>query len=98
MLCSPPVITGIMMLFTIHGRVRTIANVIPAVATGALAILLVVPLLTPGLQHSIQSTGLWHQFSKLESLIVSAGAVVSLGFLWSQRRHAKKSEHDKRHH
>lgn len=92
MLFTPAVLTSIFMAFTIHGRARALINVVPATGVGALAVLLGVPLLTPGLSYALQAEGLWHQISSAQALIVTVAATASLLFLWFQRRSAKHHE------
>jgi hypothetical protein len=91
-LLAPVVLTSIIMLFSIKGHVRVILNTLPAAATSVLIVLLAVPLCTPGLRYAIESQSLWHQLNRGQALIVGLGAFVSLLFLWTQRRNAKKSE------
>lgn len=97
MLLVPVILTGIIMIFSVHGRARVALNVLPAAGCAVLGVLLAVPLLTPGLRHAIQSQALWQQINKAQALIVGASALVSLLFLWTQRRSAEKLEHGKHH-
>lgn len=87
-LLLPAILTSIFMMFSLHGKGKLAFNLLPALGVGALIVLMVVPLLPGGTQHTIESGKIWMQFSKLQSLIVSVTAVVSLVFLWMQRRKA----------
>ncbi len=97
MLLTPVVLTAILMVFSIHGRIRAVLNVLPAVGSALLGLLLAVPLLTPGLRYAIQSQSLWQQINKPQALIVGASAFVSLLFLWTQRRSSEKLARGKHH-
>jgi len=96
LLLVPAIVTGIVTMFSVHGRLRVLFNILPAVATGSLAVLLAVPLLSPHIAAQLETETLWHYISHAESIIVSSGALVSLLALWTQRRSFK--EHDKRKH
>lgn len=96
LLLAPAAITCVVTVLSIHGRLKNAVNVLPAVAAAALFVLLAVPALPPGLQHSLQAQQAWHYLSNAQALVVAAGAVVSLGFLWTQRSFFQ--HHDKRRH
>lgn len=85
-LLSPVVLTSVFMLFRVHGRMRTIMNILPAAGVGSLGVLLTVPLLPAGLSNAMQAAPLWGQLSRLQALIVGASAIIGLVFLWSQRK------------
>ncbi len=93
-LLLPVVLISVSMLFSVHGRMRTLLNILPAAGVGVLGVLLVVPLLPPGLKFGLEEQALWQQLVRLQSLVVGASALISLFFLWSQRRtmghHAEK--------
>ncbi|HSX34452.1 MAG TPA: hypothetical protein VLF62_02295 [Candidatus Saccharimonadales bacterium] len=94
LLLAPAAITGIVTVFSVHGKLKNIVNVLPSVAAASLFVLLAVPALPPGLAHSVQAQQSWHYLSNSQSLVVAAGALVSLGFLWTQR--SLFQHHDKR--
>jgi hypothetical protein len=98
MLFTPVVLTAIIMLFSIQGRVRVALNALPAIATSVLGFLLAVPLFTPGLQRAIQSQAVWQETHRAQALVVGAGALISLLFLWAQRRNARHAEGHRKHH
>ena len=94
LLVAPAAVTSLVTVFSVHGRLKNVVNVLPAVAAAALFVLLALPALPPGLRHELQGQQAWHYLSNAQSLVISAGAVVSLGFLWTQR--AFFQHHDKR--
>jgi hypothetical protein len=96
LLLTPAVVTGMVTIFSVHGRLKNIVNVLPAAAVGALVVLLGVPLLTPGLRINLESQQAWHILSNAQAFVVAAGALVSLVFLWTQRRHFKEPERRKK--
>lgn len=98
MLFMPAAATTLIMVFSIRGRFRVILNTLPAAGATLLAALLTVPLLTPGLQRSIESQSLWQQLTRAQALVIGCSAIVSLFMLWTQRRSSKAHEHGKRHH
>lgn len=91
-LLLPAVLTSIFMMLSVHGRGKTLLNLLPAAGTGLLAALLIVPMLPAGTRFAIQAEPLWSELSKLQSLIVGGSAIVSLFFLWAQRRRAVSKE------
>ena len=84
LLLLPMLLTAIFMIHTVRGA-RLLLNVLPAAGVGLLGGLLVVPLLSPGLAHSIVAEPLWDQAVRAQDLIVGASALVCLLVLWMQR-------------
>ena len=97
-LIGPAVATAVFMLFSVHGKAKVLINLLPAVATSFLGLLLAVPLLAPGLRYHIETNSLWLQLSRAEDFIVGIGALISLVFMWSQRRGHKHHEGGKHQH
>lgn len=96
LLLAPAIATAVFMIFSVHGRVKVMLNSASAIAAGALAVLLAVPLLPTGLMFMLQSQQAWKILSKAEALIIGVGALVSLFFLWTQRtgaKHRGKNKH-----
>jgi len=85
LLLAPAAVTSLVTIFSVHGHLKNVVNLLPAVAAAALLVLLAVPALPPGLSHSLQHQQSWHYLSSFQAMVVAAGAVVSLGFLWTQR-------------
>lgn len=95
LLVAPAAVTGIVTIFSVRGRLKTMMNLLPSVAASALLLLLAIPLLPPGLRYNLQGQQAWHYLSNAEALVVAAGATVSLCFLWTQRSLFQR--HEKRH-
>ena len=93
LLLLPADLTMIFMIRTVRGS-RQLFNLLPAIGTGLLTMLLVVPLLSPGLAHNVLASSLWRDAQNSQSTIVGFSAVTCLLFLWLQR---PKAEHGKRH-
>ena len=94
LLLFPAVFTMVFMIRTVRGG-KLVLNILPSLAVGCLTVLLVVPLLPPGLSHAIASTAVWQQAERLQSLVVGAGALLSLLFLWMLRPKHGSEEHGK---
>ncbi|MGH7157994.1 MAG: hypothetical protein ACREGD_02870 [Candidatus Saccharimonadales bacterium] len=94
LLLTPAIVTCIVTIFSLHGKTKMLLNVLPAVAAGSLALLLVVPLLPTGLRFELESQEVWRHLVKAQALVVGVGALASLNFLWLQRGSFK--HHDKR--
>jgi hypothetical protein len=92
LLLLPVIFTMIVMIGTVRGKVRIVLNILPAIAVGAVGLLLAEPYFTPGLRGAVSGTSAWHDIQKVGTLIVTASTVVSLLFLWLQR--PKRSGHD----
>lgn len=92
LLLLPAVFTMIVMIGTVRGKFRIALNVLPAIAVGAVGLLLAEQYFTPGLRGTISNTSAWHDIQKVGTLIVTASTVVSLLFLLLQR--PKRSSHD----
>ncbi len=91
-LAAPVILTSIFMAFTIKGQVRTLLNILPAAGGGLVGVLLAVPLLPSGIRFAIENQSLWTQLSRLQSLIVGVSAIISLFFLWMQRKRLHSEE------
>ena len=94
LLLVPVVLTMLFMIHTVRGK-KLILNVLPAAGASVLLILLVKPLLSPGLAGSIAASPLWKQLEQSQDLIVGSSAFIVLLFLWLQR--PKAPEHDRKH-
>ncbi len=94
LLLAPAIVTCVVTVFSVHGKLKTLLNILPAFAASALCLLLVVPLLPNGLRFELEMQAVWNHLVKAQALIVGMGAIVSLVFLWMQRGSFK--HHDKR--
>lgn len=86
LLFGPAIATAVFMLFSVHGHMKTMLNMLPAAGVSVLAVLFAVPLLAPGLRYAIEKQASWQNLSRAQDLVVGATALISLIFLWSQRR------------
>ena len=96
LLLIPAVVTAVLTALSVHGRLRATLNLFPAAAASMLLVLLTVPLLPRGLAFALMTQPTWRILSNAEALVIGAGALVSLFFLWTQRRNFR--QHDKRKH
>ncbi len=85
LLMVPAILTAFCMIGTVKGKLTQALNILPAIAVGALALLLAKPLFSTAMQSGIESTVVWEQLQGLQTIIVSASALISLFFLWIQR-------------
>lgn len=93
LLLLPVILTTIFMIKTVHGG-KLAFNLLPALGTGFLLTLLIVPLLPGGESHALEAAQSWHLVGQLQSLVIGISALLCLLFLWSQR---PKSQHDGKH-
>ncbi|HVW23120.1 MAG TPA: hypothetical protein VHB51_01365 [Candidatus Saccharimonadales bacterium] len=96
LLLFPVVLTTIFMIRTVHGT-KLLLNFLPALGVGLLGALLVVPLLSPGLNSGILNTSLWQQVTQAQNLIVGSSALVCMFALWTQRSKVGLGRHHKKH-
>jgi hypothetical protein len=93
MLMTPVVATCVFMIFTVHGKVRSLVNFLLSILVALSILLLAVPLLLVDMSSFAMDNEAWTQLSRLSSLIFGVGAVLSLIVLWTQRRHHQKPHH-----
>ncbi len=96
LLLVPAIITTVIMAFSLHGRLKVALNIVPAAAASMLLVLLTVPLLPKNIAFSLMTQESWRVLSNAEALVIGMGALVSLFFLWKQRRNFR--QHDKHKH
>jgi hypothetical protein len=60
---------------------KNLINTLPALATGLLCALLVVPLLSSATQHDIHGLHEWQQLNDAQTAVILAGTILSLVFL-----------------
>jgi hypothetical protein len=97
LLVVPAILTAFCMIGTIKGKLTQVLNVLPAIAVGVLTLLLAKPLFSGAMQSGIESTVIWEQVQGLQTIVVSASALISLFFLWIQRPKSKSKEEGKKH-
>lgn len=96
LLLIPAVVTAVVTTLSVHGRLRVVLNIFPAAASSMLMVLLAVPMLPRGVAFNLMTQDGWRMLSNAEALVIGAGALVSLFFLWTQRRNFR--QHDKHKH
>jgi hypothetical protein len=60
-------------------------------------VLLAVPMLPRGLAFNLMTQDAWRILSNAEALVIGAGALVSLFFLWTQRRNFRSLDRHSKH-
>lgn len=96
MLLLPVVLTTIFMIRSLSGP-KLAFNLLPALGTGFLLSLLIVPLLPGGESYALQHSNAWSQIQQLQALVVGASALICLLFLWTLRPHSSHNKHKKHH-
>lgn len=96
LLLVPAVVTAVIMVFSVHGKLRVFLNLFPAAASSMLLVLLAVPMLPRSLAFNVMTQDAWRILSNAEAMVIGAGALISLFFLWTQRGSFR--HHDKRRH
>ena len=86
LLFAPAVMTCLITLGSVHGKVRAMLNLFPAVGAVALLFLFLVPQLPTPLMHTVQATDVWAQFLRVQAACIGGGAFMSMFMLWTQRR------------
>jgi len=95
LLLLPAVLTVLFMIKTVKSKQKYF-NVLPALGTGVLTSLFVVPQLPPGLSHAITHSNIWTQIQTYQSGLVAISTLICLLFLWTQRpKHEKEDKHKK---
>ena len=93
LLLLPAALTILFMRRSMTG-VKTLVNILPAAGSGLLTALLAVPLLSAGTRYNIMASKDWSVLQQFQSVIIGAGAFVSLLVLWSTKpRRDKKGKH-----
>lgn len=96
LLLLPAVLTLLFMRNSMTGT-KILMNLVPAAAAGLLTALLVVPLLPPGTRYGITGSETWSTLQQFQTVIIGAGAFVSLLMLWSSKpKHDKHKKHHKK--
>ncbi len=98
-LLSPALVCAVFLRKQIP-RSKAIFAFVPALAIALLAALLVVPLLSEGLQGSIGSTEIWEILHSYQSPIVTTGivaSVITIAFTISKPDHGKEKHKKGKH-
>jgi len=96
LLLAPAALTTLFMIKTVKGSKRFV-NALPAIGTGLLVALLVVPLLPPGTAHSVTTQPVWTNTQSVQSGIVAASTLICLIFLWFSRPKHSGEKEGKKH-
>lgn len=91
-LFAPAIVTSIIMIGSVKGKAKRLLNILPGIGVGVLIILVGVPLFTPGLRGAIESGSFWRELTRGQALVVGITSLISLLFLWSQRRAIRGEE------
>ncbi len=94
LLLLPMLLTILFLRKNIHG-VKHAVNVLPAILTGLVVMILTVPLLTDGTRGAIYATQAWTLISQMQGTVVGVAVVTSMLMLWTTH---KRSRHDRRRH
>lgn len=94
LIALPAVLSALFLRKSVKSS-SALINILPALCVAALAAILIVPLLSAGLQYNLQSTIIWQNLAKNSQLIIVAGVVVSVISLWfsSRGKHHKRGHH-----
>jgi hypothetical protein len=101
LLLLPVVLTAVFMIRSIKGHAKLLLNLFPAVGVSLLAALLIVPLLSASMRHSIVGSEYWAQIQRAQDLIVGLSSIICLLVVWLQRpkhHHGEESKHSKHGH
>ena len=93
LLILPALLTIVFLRRTVTGTTFML-NLAPTVLTGVVTLLLVVPLLPPGVRYSIFRTEIWTQIVQYQGVIVGLAVFLSCIQLWSG---SKALKHKKKH-
>ena len=93
LLVLPALLTIIFLRRTVTGATFML-NLLPTILTGVVTLLLVVPLLPPGVRYSIFRTNIWTQIVQYQGVIVGLAVFLSCIQLWSG---SKALKHKKKH-
>jgi hypothetical protein len=90
LLLVPVVFTMLVMIGTARGKLRSVFNILPAIAVGVVWLMLAEPLFSPGLRGTMEGTSTWGQLQHAQSLVVGVSTLISLLFLWLQRPRSRE--------
>lgn len=91
-LFAPAIVTSVIMIGSVKGKAKRLLNILPGIGVGVLIILVGVPLFTPGLRGAIEAGSFWRELTRGQALVVGVTSLISLLFLWSQRRSIRGEE------
>ena len=94
LLVVPFLLTILFTRRSVKRGLKSAVNILPALTTGLLCVLFVVPLLPSGLQHQLQSENAWRQVSNAQTGVILGGAAFSLVFLLLTHRKRKSGDEE----
>ena len=94
LLIVPLLLTILFTRRSVKKGAKSAINILPALATGLLCVLFVVPLLPSGLQHQLQDINAWRQLSDAQTGVILGGAAFSLVFLLFTHRKRKGGDEE----
>lgn len=99
LLVAPAILTAIFMIKSVRPN-RLILQILPAVSTGAAAIILGKQYLSYAAQDQLAKSVVWQTVNQFDVLVIGLSALFCLLAIWMQRpkHHADKEEHHKHGH
>ncbi len=94
LLVTPLLLALLFTRKTVSGS-KQMVNFLPALATGILLALLVIPLLPSNIQTQITDQDVWHTLTNLRTAVILAGAFFSLLFVLITNRPSSEEKHKK---
>ena len=73
-----PVVAIVIFTKHYHGRSKWLMQLFPAIATGMLGCLIIIPLLSASAQNSIATSGTWSLIQKYQIPIVAIGLLIAV--------------------
>jgi FtsH-binding integral membrane protein len=73
-----PVVIILVLSKHYHGKSKRFAQIIPAIATGILGCLIIIPLLSASAQNSVASNSAWSLIQKYQIPIVAVGLLIAV--------------------
>jgi hypothetical protein len=92
-----PVLLCVLFLKGSVSPSKMLFQLLPALATAIVGVLLVVPLLSSGAQKTLGDNFIWQQLQQFEPVVLLVGVFGSL-LVAAVSSHHKKEEHHKKHH
>ncbi len=93
LLLLPPLVAILSQIGTMRGHNKRLLNLLPAVATGLLAVILVVPQLPPSIAHTLTTATYWLKLVRYQTQIVGFGTGVAILFLAFSRSKKQNNKH-----
>lgn len=95
LLYAPAVITSVFMIRSVKSPLKRLLNFFMSFAVSALIVLLAEPYLSASLHTTLTDSVIWTYLEKLETGLITLGAIITLVLLWLQR--PKHHDEGKKH-